>query len=327
MIRSLLTICGVALAACAAAAEPPRAPAPTPRPVFAVDAPEAIAVNARSVAFSLPAGRWRVTGALALTSPDARFGGLSGLALTPDGAGFIAVSDRGPLFRGRLLRDADGALSGVTDVTIEPLRDPRGAPRRFGDDDAEGLALAPDGALYVSFEGDDPRIWRYDHPGAPARPAPHAPGFADLQRNSGLEALALTADGDLLTIPERSGALDRPFPVFRLPAGSSRWDVGRLPRVPPYLVTGADVGPDGLLYVVERDFVLLGGFSWRIRRADLADWPDLRPETLVEVRGGLDNMESIDVQARPGGGLRLTLVTDDNYQGLQRTLLLELALD
>jgi len=294
-----------------------------------------------------------VLGALALSADHPRFGGFSGLALDPDGAGFTAVSDRGWFLTGRLTRDG-GALSGVTDARLHPMRDPRGRAVAGDQADAEGLAQGADGALFVSFEG-DARVWRYAHPDAPAVALPVAPAFRRLQRNSGLEALAITHDGALLTIPERSGALDRPFPVFRLDPDSdsdrrqgapdsdwrqgaldsdwrkgaldSDWRQGALPRDPPFLPTGADVAPDGMLYVLERDFSWLGGFSTRLRRASLADWPALRPETLFTQRGGLDNMEGLASWRDDSGAVRLVMIADDNFSPLQRTVLMELQVE
>ena len=300
----------VALAACGAGAA---APAGNP-----------VAAQAEPAGF--PAGiGFGATGAIAVRADHAQWGGLSGLALWPDGERFLAVSDRGALFAGRLTRE-DGRLTGVADLRHFPILDPAGRPRPAGADDAEALALAPDGAFWIAFEGAPPRIWRYAHPGAPAEPVELTRAMLALHRNSGLEALALAPDGALLAIPERSGALDRPFPVFRRDPATGRWEAGRVPRVPPHLVTGADVGPDGLLYVVERDFSLLGGFAVRLRRADLAGWPDLRPETVLDSRG-LDNLEGVALWTDAAGRRRMVLVADDNFSPFQRTLFLEIALD
>jgi len=332
-----VALAALALAAAAAGgAAPDAAPPPAPRADSAAPPAARIAVAARAVAVQTPPGaRARVLGALALSADHPRFGGFSGLALDPDGAGFTAVSDRGWFLTGRLTRDG-GALSGVTDARLHPMRDPRGRAVAGDQADAEGLAQGADGALFVSFEG-DARVWRYAHPDAPAVALPVAPAFRRLQRNSGLEALAITHDGALLTIPERSGALDRPFPVFRLDPDSdsdrrqgaldSDWRKGALPRDPPLLPTGADVAPDGMLYVLERDFSWLGGFSTRLRRASLADWPALRPETLFTQRGGLDNMEGLASWRDDSGAVRLVMIADDNFSPLQRTVLMELRLE
>ena len=51
---------------------------------------------------------------------------------------------------------------------------------------------------------------------------PADPRLQRLQDNSGLEALAIDADGALYAIPERSGDWERPFPVYRLRDGA--WD-------------------------------------------------------------------------------------------------------
>jgi hypothetical protein len=314
MIPLVLPLLLAAAAACAQPAPPPR-PAPDPgRPVHA----EAAAVDP-----ALSSDRVRVLGALALTGRHRAFGGFSGVLIDGDGAGLTLVSDRGALVTARLVRQGD-RLAGLADVRLAALTGPDGRPRRLGADDAEALARAPDGALLIAFEGDDPRIWRYASPGARAERAPDAEGFGALQRNSGLEALAVGPDGAIYALPERSGDTARPFPVFRLAPGAEDWDIGTFERRPPFLVTGADVGPDGMLYVVERDFSLLGGFSWRLSRADPADWPALRPETLLTARGGLDNVESVSLWRDPAGRLRALLIADDNFQPIQRSLLLEL---
>jgi hypothetical protein len=115
--------------------------------------------------------------------------------------------------------------------------------------------------------------------------------------------------------------------VFRLAPGARDWTTGALPRADDFLVTGADVGPDGRLYVVERAFTWLGGFSVRLRVAALDGRPALSPETLMVRRGGTDNVESVAVWRGPDGRLRLILVTDDNFNALQRTVFAELILD
>ncbi|SEA44812.1 esterase-like activity of phytase family protein [Rubrimonas cliftonensis] len=317
----------------AAGLAPQAAPPPAPRPRRAgapATAWAAIEVEARPLAWAARgAVGLRVTGAFVLTSDDPRFGGLSGVVVEPDGSGVVFVSDRGLLVKARLNR-RDGALAGLVAAEAAQPPGPDGAPRPWGADDAEALTRLPDGALAVAFEGPS-RIWRLPGDGAAAGRSVEIdapPAFAALQRNSGLEALAAGPDGALYAIPERSGALERPFPVHRR-APSGAWSVGALPRAAPFLVTDAAIEPEGrTLYVLERDFALLsGGFSWRVRAADLSDWPMLAPRTVLTVNGGVDNMEGLSVWRDAGGATRLLIVADDNFQPLQRTLLLELALD
>lgn len=308
------------------------APSPPPRPATSAAAPavsgatgESVVVVARPVALEWPeAASARLLGAVALTAGDSRFGGLSGLDVSPDGGRVAMVSDRGTLFTAAVQRRG-GALAGLADVRLHPLRDNRNEPVSGDFRDAEALARLPSGDLVVAFEGEH-RLWRYAAPGGRAFPVTPPEGFASLQINSGVEALAADALGRLYAIPERSGDLARPFPVWRRDT-NGRWEAGRWPRRPPYLVTGADIGSDGRLYVIERDFGWLGGWSMRLSRADLDDWPDLRPATLVElVRGGIDNMESVAVWRTAEGELRALLLADDNFHVLQQTLLLEIAL-
>ncbi len=325
--RALAVLAGALAGTAATGAEAPlRAPVPRPRDGGPPVEGAPLAIVARPVAVAQPGGRARLLAALALRADDPRFGGLSAIAVAPDGEGVTLLSDRALLVTGRLTR-AGGALTGIADARAHGLRDLRGRPAPGLD--SEGLARTPDGALWIAFEGDAPAVWRLATPGAQPTAAPAAPGFARLQRNSGLEALAADADGALYAIPERSGALDRPFPVHRLPPGAQAWDAetGAWPRLPPHLVTDAAVGPDGWLYVLERDASLLGGFAARVRRAPLAQRPDFRPQTVFDQRGGgLDNMEGIALWRAPDG-LRMLLVSDDNFAFWQRSLLLEYALD
>lgn len=253
---------------------------------------------------------------------DDEFGGFSGIEISADGDRFTVLSDRASLRWGSVERDAQGRIRKLEIAGRARLRDADGAPLKPGwQGDSEGLALAADGTIWVSFEGLT-RVARYDTPDSPSQPLPRPPEFRTMQRNASLEALAILPDGTLLTIPERSGALTRPFPVWRWQNG--RWDQPfSIPRSGDWLVVGADVGPDGRLYILERDFKGLLGFRSRVRRMELtADGP-VNDQVVLETRPlQYDNLEGISVW-HDGQGIRITMISDDNFGLLQRTELVE----
>ncbi|GGL56060.1 esterase-like activity of phytase family protein [Wenxinia marina] len=256
------------------------------------------------------------------TMDDPGFGGFSAIHVFPGGERFVAVSDRAMIVEGQFLRDGNGDITAVESRHPAPLPDENGDPIEGVRADSEGVAVGPDGTIYLSFEG-VARLRVEDAGDGLPRRLPRHPDFATLQSNSALEALAIGPDGALYTIPERSGRADRPFPVYRLKDGA--WDIPfELPRRGPFLVSGADIGPDGRLYVLERDFTGIG-FRSRVRRFDLAGGSE---ETLLETGTGVhDNLEGISVWRQADGRLRMTLISDDNFRWFQVTEIAEYVLD
>lgn len=252
------------------------------------------------------------------------FGGFSALML--EGDALTVVSDRGAYMTARVQRDADGAISGIVEPSpLTRFVSSDGGRLRSPTSDAEAITRTPDGTIYIAFEGLH-RVMRHDTLGPQPSQMPQHPEFVALQPNSGLEALASDASGVLYAIPERSGNLARPFPIYRYTSGV--WDQPfALPRRGDYLVVGADIGPDGRLYVLERYFALIG-FSSRVRSFAIgADGLDDEREELQTRVGRHDNLEGIDVWRDGDGRLRMTLISDDNLRALQRTELVEYWLD
>lgn len=239
-------------------------------------------------------------------APD--FGGLSAIDLAADGLTFVTLGDRGMLYSGTLIRDDRGIVTGIAGQGRGPL--PAGG-------DSEGIDLAPDGSLVVSFEG-PARLARFAGAEATPDPLPRHPDFAGMQPNASLEAVAVGPDGAVWTIPERSGRATRPFPVYRLRDGV--WDIPfAIPRSGAFLVAGADIGPDGRLYVLERDFTGIG-FRSRVRRFDLTGGGEV---TLLQTANAThDNLEGIAVW-EDAEGLRMTLISDDNLRWFQQTQIVD----
>jgi hypothetical protein len=264
-------------------------------------------------------------GSFRWTGADDRFGGFSGLELTADGVGFTALSDRGALVSGTFLRDAEGRITGLRCGALTLLRGESTGPLKAGRNDSEGLALAADGSLYISFER-AARVLHYARRDGPAENLPLHKDFRRLQPNSALEALAIDSAGTLYTLPERSGDLTRPFPVYRFADG--QWDRDlSIPRSGTFLPVAADFGPDGRFYLLEREFRGLSGFASRLRRFDLTPAGFSEGEVLLQTPvGSHGNLEGMSIWRDGAGDLRATMISDDNFSFFLSTDIVEFRL-
>ena len=256
------------------------------------------------------------------SSNDPLLGGLSALELSDDGRNVTIVSDQGRWSQGQIARDPSGQITSVVLAPFVPLRGKGMEPLAKNRTDSEGLAIAPDGTAYISFEG-VARVLRYRRLDGVAENLPSPPAFAKMQINSALEALAIGPDGALYTMPERSGNETRPFPIYRFKNGV--WDDQlRLPRVAGYLPVGADFGPDGKLYILERQFHGLSGFSSRLARYQVGADALGAAQVLFETPTGFhDNLEGLSIWRDTQGHLRATMVADDNFLPFLSTGLVE----
>jgi hypothetical protein len=271
-------------------------------------------------------------GGLELTASDARFGGLSGLLVSEDGGRMTAVGDRGHWVTARLLYDAAGRLSGVAGAEIGELHGPGGAHLRGKRDrDSESLTRFPDGAIVVGFERNH-RLWRYPAGVGPlaGQPVPlSAPSALEaLRSNSGIEALATLSDGALFALAEgRKEATESPAYLRR----DGAWAELGYRRHGGFRPSGAARLPGGDLLVIERSFNIIDGVAVRVRRiAAQTIVPGARLDgTAIAVLSlplTVDNLEGVAARRSAAGETLIYLVSDDNFNPLQRTLLLMFAL-
>jgi hypothetical protein len=277
----------------------------------------------------------RPLGGLVLDTAAIGFGGLSGLHLD-EVLRLTAVSDLGGFLTARLvLRESDGAPADLAGLRTGRLRDGRGAPLPRGHAaDAEALARLPDGTWLVAFERWH-RIRAYRRLDGPAAYVAAPPGLERAPLNGGLEALAVLSDGRWLAIAERFAPPGAPGLRHAWIGGPGRWmPIAYRPGAPELDPSDAAPLPDGGALVVERGFSLSGGFRGRLARIPPAALSAARRdgvlagETLLRLEPPwpADNWEGVAV-ARVGGRTLVALVSDDNENVLQRTLLLLFELD
>lgn len=337
------------LAQAQSATEPPLTPGPSGRlGRHRVDEPVAVEVNARPLpSFDIRDrartrfGALEYRSGLILTSSFFGFGGLSALRLDPKGERFIAVSDQGSWFTGRIVYRGR-EMVGLEDVEAAPLLGADGRPitATRGWYDSESLAL--DGSFaYVGLERVN-QVLRYDFSKGFTRSrgevVPLPPAARKLPTNKGLEALVFVPKvmpngqplaGTLIAFSERG--LDANGNLIAFLVGGKTPGQFSVRRTENFDISDAVLLPSGALLILERKFSWLGGVGIRIRRLALSE---IAPGALVDgpaifnadLGNEIDNMEGIDAHVTAEGETVLTMISDDNFSLIQRNLLLQFTL-
>lgn len=246
--------------------------------------------------------------------------GWSAIDVAADGRTFTALTDGGHITTGTFTRDTEGRITAIDAARPRILGDVAEGQLRNEWRDSEGVTFDDTGGFCVSFER-HPRVWCYAETLGQATPRPSPREFAALYDNSALEALAFGPDGALYTLPEAVPRRSQGFPIYRYDGAA--WSVaGTLPEDGPFQPVGADFGPDGRLYILERQFAPPIGFATRLRRVTLGADPQV--ETLLTTRVGRHgNLEGLAVWQAADGALWLTMISDDNGKALARSQVVE----
>jgi hypothetical protein len=305
--------------------------------------PVKVEVQARPIAAFEPRdpsrrrfGQLQFRGGIELTSAYKEFGGISALRVAADGARFLALTDQGRWLRGRIVYDR-GQPAGVADVEMAPVLGPDGRPfaaRRWYDTEA----LAWDGGtVYVGIERVH-QIVRFDYGrhGLLARGQAIAvpPAFKLFPSNKSIEGLVFVPKGSplagtLIAFPESGLDASGNHQAFLI--GGPTPGAFAIKRSDEFDIGDAALLPQGDLLILERRYSMLRGVAMRIRRIALGA---VRPGALVDGRelifadlgSQIDNMEGLAVHRTASGDTVLTLISDDNFSPIQRTVLLQFTL-
>ncbi|MFL6799365.1 MAG: esterase-like activity of phytase family protein [Xanthobacteraceae bacterium] len=275
-------------------------------------------------------------GGLVLRSRFKHFGGISAIRVAADGMQFIGLSDKGWWLRGRIVYDGNRP-SGVADAEMAPLLGADGRPlAAHGWYDSEAIA-EDGGTLYVAIERVHQIVrFNYAKDGLSARAQPIASPAAlrSLPSNRGIEALVfvpkgLPLAGTLIAISERG--LDRSGDLMAFLIGGRTPGTFAVKRSADFDVSDAALLPSGDLLILERKFSWTRGLNVRLRRIAVAD---IKRNALVDgsvlfeadLAYEIDNMEGLSVHRTAEGETVLTLISDDNFSMIQRTLLLQFTL-
>lgn len=298
-----------------------RASCPDPQ---AAEAPASITIDVTPVTmppapdYSTAVNSLRLMGAWELDSRDRRFGGLSGLALTADGS-LLAVGDKGIFVW--IGRDATSGAPNGSGALAKMLDDDGALLRDKKDSDAEGLALH-EGLALVSFERKN-RIEAFDlkNCGSAARAARVSKlkkklGGRKYSENDGAEALMLGGAGDRLYVGIEE-FWDDGSPIATLYDDGKLRDVRFQQQPNPYRLTGLDTlgTVSAKLY---RDYHPTRGNSAIL---DILEGDVRIASARIDKSLPLDNFEGVALERTKEGVLRVWLISDDNFNFAQQTLL------
>ena len=261
-----------------------------------------------------------------LESDNEDFGGISALVALPGGR-FIGVSDAGALIgfgltgNGRAIRPFIGPLPGS-----------QGPNRSYKDRDSEGIVHdRGSGQFWVSYEARH-AIRRFALSLLWSTGIVKLKGHHDWADNKGAEAIIRLPDDRFVVIAENlengvhEGLLFSGDPVER---GTS---IAYFSYRPPdgYRVTDGTMLPDGRMLILNRAISFPSGFSAKLAVVTVRDFmknATVEGRVIATLATPLlvDNLEGIAI-TREGDATTIWLISDNNFNIWQRTLLMKFRL-
>jgi hypothetical protein len=262
-----------------------------------------------------------------LSSRNSLFGGFSALAYRGDGR-FLLVGDNGEAVR--LTLGADGSVS---DVTIRALPTPPRSPKRKAFTDAEAVVRDPaTGKLWIALEGIN-QIWRIDAAMTRVESRRRSPALYSWPANRGPEAMVRLTDGRTILFSEGEDRND--YGTEGLVYTDDPAVPGKKPVIFYYddqgkgAVSDAAPLPDGRILLVHRKLGFDPLFTTELAIVDPVDIGKgrvVRSVSIGRVPERLhENYEGAAVTIEDGRTI-LWLVSDDNFNSWQRSLLLKFEL-
>jgi hypothetical protein len=330
-MKRFVILLGIASLTSLAAADLNKVEAPA-EPALLVIASKPVPLN-KDNPKQLRVGELIYRGGLELRSPDKNFGGISGIRLW-DATTVLAVSDGGSWISFRLI-EKKGRLVGVKGIAIAPILDKDGNAGVKADRDVEAITRNGAAGACIALERKN-GIWCYETIDPTTLASFKQKPTDDLApelmlawpANGGPETMAQTTTNDvptLLVISEEAKAQGDFLDAFVTQEHQSR-----IQYLPPdtFKPTDADFIDGKQALVLHRFFSPASGVAASLGVLDLdndmignggfqsREIARLAPPLTV------DNMEGISYIERKGRKF-LYIVSDDNFSGLQRTLLMK----
>jgi hypothetical protein len=286
-------------------------------------------------------GRLEFRGGLVLTSSDPDFGGLSGVAIEPDGKSILSITDAGSWLTADVTY-AGTAPTGLTNARMGPIVASSGRElTRKRDQDAEAVCLIEGnlmrGIALIAFERNH-RIGRFPVLNRVLQPpTSYLKLPADVRQmssNKGFEAMTVLQGG-----PHKGAVVAFSERLLDAAGHHTGWiwlngDVRRfqIKDFGEFDLTDCIGLPDGSLLLLERRFRWTEGVKMQLRLLKANEFgPGMVGEGALllsaDMTSDIDNMEGLGLHRDASGATVLTLVSDDNFNAfLQRTILLQFAL-
>ena len=254
--------------------------------------------------------------------PD--FGGLSGLIINEDKS-LIAVGDQGIWLTGKIKIDENGKLVEIINGRLGHLKGNENNPLyKLGKSYTDAESIEPyNNKFVVSFERKH-RILIFNNIFLHSEIFYDRIKYLDLPDNGGIEAMAPLKNNSIFLLSENLIHPDDKIAGYLL--SDNKLKKVYVKKNGSFKPTDMSSLPDGNILLLERSFSPVRGVSARI---SAIKYEDLKPNSVIlpftldtlKLPMVVDNFEGISFLKLNDGGYYIFILSDDNFNFLQKTIL------